>query len=549
MILFTSFIVSMLVTTLLTPVVKNLAFRFNFVDTPNDRKVHIHPMPRIGGLAIIIGALAPLLIWLPLDRAVIAYSAGALLIIVLALLDDKYDLSPFVKLAVQSAAVIIAILFGDLGVHQFHLFWYEFTLSPQVSFLLTVIFVLVVINGVNFSDGLDGLAGGMALLALVSLMLLSYRVGAADIALICIVLAGGLLGFLLYNSHPAQVFMGEIGSQFLGYSLAVLTIYLTQGKTHVYSAFMPLLLIGLPLMDLIIVVSGRLARKKSPFTADRSHLHHRLLDMHFSQHASVFILYLLQCMSIGMALAFRSEGDTFVLSLFLVFTLTVASILFLGKNHNIQKYQITSTFIKGHITRLNNHANRLDLKKRILMVTAITIIGYLLTAAIIVEHVGIKEGMISTILFLLLIFFHLIHFKEKFPGLILRYILYLSTSGILFYVYLESSVITDYKLGLDVLFITLSLLIMLGIHFSDDDRVTPKPIDFLVILLAIFLPITSNRGYSTEVYWVLSVHLLVLFYGIELLLLSFQGRKIMYYIQYLFAIPLGVLAVRGLMSL
>ena len=89
----------------------------------------------------------------------------------------------------------------------------------------------------NFSDGLDGLAGGMALLALVSLMLLSYRVGAADIALICIVLAGGLLGFLLYNSHPAQVFMGEIGSQFLGYSLAVLTIYLTQGKTHIQRVY------------------------------------------------------------------------------------------------------------------------------------------------------------------------------------------------------------------------------------------------------------------------------------------------------------------------
>ena len=549
MILFTSFIVSMLVTTLLTPAVKRLAYRFDFVDTPNSRKVHIQPMPRIGGLAIILGALAPLLIWLPLDRAIIAYSAGALLIILLALLDDKYDLSPFIKLAVQSTAVIIAILFGDLGVHQFHLFWHEFTLSPQVSFVLTVLFVLIVINGVNFSDGLDGLAGGMALLSLVALILLSYRVGAADITLICLVLAGGLLGFLLFNSHPAQVFMGEVGSQFLGYSLAVLTIYLTQGKTHIYSAFMPLLLIGLPLVDLVIVVVGRLARKKSPFTADRSHLHHRLLDMHFSQHTSVFILYLLQCTSIGMALAFRSEGDTFVLSLFVLFTILIASVLVIQKDQNSTKFEFTSTLIKIHVTRLNKNAIRLGLRKRVLLAIAITIIGYLLAGTIIIDRVGLKEGIIATILFSLLTLFHSTHFSKKYPGLFLRYILYLTTSGILFYVYLESTVIADHNVGMGVLFVTLSLLILLGIHLSNDDRLAPKTIDFLVILLALFLPVTLNGGQGKEVYWVLSVHLLVLFYGIELLLLSFQGRNIMNYIQYLFSIPLGVLAVRGIMSL
>ncbi|RUM94655.1 MAG: hypothetical protein DSZ28_02050 [Thiothrix sp.] len=549
MILFASFIVSMLVSTLLIPAVKRFAFRFGFVDKPNSRKVHSHPMARIGGLAFILGALAPLLIWLPLDRAVIAYSAGALLIIVLALLDDKYDLSPLVKLVVQSIAAGIAIYFGDLGVHQFHLFWFDFTLSSYSSIAVTVIFILTVINGVNFSDGLDGLAGGMALLSLVALMMLSYRVGASDIVLICTVLAGGLLGFLLYNSHPAQVFMGEVGSQFLGYSLAVLTVYLTQAKTHIYSAFMPLLLIGLPLIDLLIVVLVRLVRKKSLFSADRSHIHHRLLDMNLKQHGSVFVLYLLQCISIGMALAFRFEGDTFVLFLFGIFTLTIGGLFFIWETRGIPGVRYVNAFIEGPVNRLNKHVVRLDLGEWVQLISALAIIGYLLAGVIAVEAVGLKEGLISVILFLFLAFFNSKPANERFPGFFIRFILYLCTSGILFYVYLESSLIVDHKLGIDAFFIMLSLLILFGVHFSDDDRLTPRPIDFLLILLVLILPATSNERYGEQIYWMVAIHLLVLFYGIEFVLLSYQGGKVVKYIQYWFAIPLGVFAIRGVMAI
>jgi UDP-GlcNAc:undecaprenyl-phosphate GlcNAc-1-phosphate transferase len=549
MILFASFIVSMLVATLLIPVVKRFAFRFGFVDKPNSRKVHTHLMARIGGLAIILGALVPLLIWLPLNRAVIAYSVGAFIIIVLALLDDKYDLSPLLKLAVQSIAAVIAVFYGDLGVHQFHLFWFEFTLSTYSSLIVTVIFILTVINGVNFSDGLDGLAGGMALLSLVALMMLAYRVGASDIVLICTVLAGSLLGFLLYNSHPAQVFMGEVGSQFLGFSLAVLTIFLTQAKTDIYSAFMPLLLIGLPLVDLLVVVLGRLVKNKSPFLADRSHIHHRLLDMDLKQHSSVFILYLLQCVSIGMALAFRFEGDTFVLFLFVMFTLTVGGVLFAWETKGIPGLHYVNTFIDGPIRSLNNHVIRLDLGKWVKLLSAFAIIGYLLTGVLVVGRVELKEGLIAGVLFLLLVFFQSRPSLERFPGFFIRFIFYLCTSGILFYVYLESSVVIDHKLGVDAFFIMLSLLILFGIHFSGDNRLTPRPIDFLVILLVLILPVTSNQGQSEQVYWMVAVHLLVLFYGIELLLLSYQGTEYMKYIQYLFAVPLGVLAVRGVMSI
>jgi UDP-GlcNAc:undecaprenyl-phosphate GlcNAc-1-phosphate transferase len=549
MILFASFIVSMLVTTLLIPVVKKLAFRLGFVDNPSSRKVHTFPMARIGGLAIILGALVPLLIWLPLDRAVIAYAAGALLIIILALLDDKYDLSPLLKLAVQSIAAGIAIFFGDLGVHQFYLFWFEFTLSTYSSLAVTVVFILTVINGVNFSDGLDGLAGGMALLSLVALMMLSYRVGASDIVLICTVLAGGLLGFLLYNSHPAQVFMGEVGSQFLGYSLAVLTVYLTQAKTHIYSAFIPLLLIGLPLVDLLVVVIGRLIKKKSPFNADRSHIHHRLLDMNLEQHGSVFILYLLQCISIGMALAFRFEGDTFVLFLFGMFTLTIGGLLFTWETRGIPGVKYVNAVIKGPINSLNKYVIRLELEKWVQLLSALAIIGYLLAGVIAVETVGLKEGLISIVLFLFLLFFQSSPSNERFPGFFIRFIFYLCTSGILFYVYLESSLLADHKLGIDAFFIMLSLLIIFGIHFSEDNRLTLRPIDFLVILLVLILPATSNESFGEQVYWMVAIHLLILFYGIELVLLSYQGSKMMKYIQYLFAIPLGVFAIRGVMSI
>ena len=149
----------------------------------------------------------------------------------------------------------------------------------------------------------------------------------------------------------------------------------------------------------------------------------------------------------------------------------------------------------------------------------------------------------------MLVFFQSRPSLERFPGFFIRFIFYLCTSGILFYVYLESSVVIDHKLGVDAFFIMLSLLILFGIHFSGDNRLTPRPIDFLVILLVLILPVTSNQGQSEQVYWMVAVHLLVLFYGIELLLLSYQGTEYMKYIQYLFAIPLGILAVRGVMSI
>ena len=548
MILFASFIISMLVATILIPAVKRIAYRFDFVDKPNSRKVHTQAMPRIGGLAIILGALAPLLIWLPLDSTVIAYSGGAFLIILLALLDDKYDISPSLKLVVQSIAATIAILYGDLGVHEFHLFWYQLTLSPYTSLPVTIVFILTVINGVNFSDGLDGLAGGMTLLSLVALMMLSYRVGATDIVLICTVLAGALLGFLLYNSHPAQVFMGEVGSQFLGFSLAVLTVYLTQAKTHVYSAFMPLLLIGVPLVDLLVVVLGRLIRKKSPFAADRSHIHHRLLDMSLEQHGSVFILYLLQCISIGLALAFRFEGDTFVLFLFTMFTVMVGGFLLSWETQGIPGLHAINKFIDGPMQRLNNYVVRLNMEKGVQLISALVIIGYLLTGTIVIESVGLKEGVIATILFFLMIFSRSVDSLEQSPGWFIRFIFYLSTSGILFYVYLESPVVANHRFGIDAFFIMLSLFILFGIHFSGDKRLAPRPIDFLVILIVLILPATSNERYGEQVYWIVGIHLLVLFYGIEFMLLSYEGSDNMKYIQYLFSVPLGVLAIRGIMS-
>ena len=549
MIYFASFIISMVLTMLLVPLVKNLAYRFDFVDAPNSRKVHIQPMPRIGGLAIILGALVPLLFWLPLDQTVIAYSVGALLIIVLALLDDKYDLSPLLKLVVQSAAALIAVVFGDLGVHQFHLFW-EFSLSSYASIPITVIFILTVINAVNFSDGLDGLAGGITLLSLTALMMLAYRTGAADIVLICIVLIGGVLGFLLFNSHPAQIFMGEVGSQFIGYSLAVLTIYLTQSKTTVYSAFLPLLLIGLPLVDLVIVVLWRLARKKSPFVADKGHIHHRLLDIGLKQYGAVFILYLLQCVAIGAALIFRFEGDAFVLFLFLILTLVTGGMLFLcWKLPAVPGLKYINALIDGPVRQFNTYVERLDLAKWSRLLAVLAIIGYLLAGVMEVEKVGLIESGIAAALFIMLIAFHPAHFAGKLPGWFIRFVFYLSASGIMLYVYSESPGIINYKPVMDAFFIMLSLLIFFGINFSGDSRMTLRPVDFLVIITALILPVISTEGYEEKIDWVVAIHLLVLFYGIELVLLSYQGDWKMKYIQYLYAVPPGVLAIRGVMSI
>ena len=271
---FFSFVLTLFVTLVTIPVLMRIAGWLRLVDIPDARKVHAVAIPRCGGIAIALGTAVPVLMWVPLDRATTSYLVAARIIVGFGVWDDVKPLHYGWKLLGQALAVGVVMAGGVVIEHVPF-----FGLDPApiwVSYPLTALFLLGVTNAVNLFDGLDGLAGGCVLLTLSALAALAYLGQGFPVTLIVVAIAGSIFGFLRYNTHPASVFMGDAGSQFLGFTTAVLMILLIERCDHALIPGLALLLLGLPRLDTCTVTVQRLWAGRSPFSADRNHLHHKL---------------------------------------------------------------------------------------------------------------------------------------------------------------------------------------------------------------------------------------------------------------------------------
>ncbi len=537
----------MLLTMVFIPPVKQLGYRFGLVDTPNQRKVHLTPIPRIGGVAMILGATVPLVLWLIISPALMSYLLGATLIIIFGVLDDAFDLDFKLKFVVQTVAALIVVVVGNIQIHSFSLFGHLFELPYWLSVGLTVFFYLAVVNAVNFADGLDGLAGGITLLSLIALAGVAYDSGVKDILLISVVLVGSVMGFLLFNSHPAQVFMGDGGSQFLGFSLAVMSVYLTQRKDAMLSAFAPLLIVGMPLIDLVYVVISRKIRGLSPFHPDKRHIHHRLIALGLRQYGAVFVIYLLQSAIIVSALIFRDRGDTFFLALYLFFLGTVSFLITAALRYGrLPGARAINRLMYGPVRRLRVLVKRKQLPAIAQKVALFSMVGYLVLGTLILQEVKFEVGMIAAGLWSLFFVLKPRQVTEKLSGWFIRFVYYLTASGVLFLTYTSPEIFDVYRLWIKVFFSILAVVVFIAIEYSGDERLKLRPIDFLVVTTALILPGVVGLSDIDQVYWFVAAHLLVLFYGVELVLLSYRESARVNLIQYLYTAPLLVLAVRGL---
>ena len=322
-----AFIIAMASTMLLIPLLMRWAGRMQVLDEPNSRKVHAAAVPRVGGIAIVLGAMLPLCLWVDLDRSVVAYLAAAALVFVFGIYDDRRELSAAAKFLGQLLAVFVVVYGGGLKIASYTL-TDRIPLPEFVGVPLTVFFLLGATNAINLSDGLDGLAGGTSLLGLAAIGLLATSLGNADVATIAIVASGSILGFLRFNTYPARVFMGDAGSQFLGFTLAVLTLMLTQKADVVLSSALPVLLLGLPIVDTVMVILQRLREGRSPFSADKKHIHHKLLALGFDHHEAVAIIYGVQALFFLAAWFTRYEPDPVILTAFAALAGGVLTALF-----------------------------------------------------------------------------------------------------------------------------------------------------------------------------------------------------------------------------
>lgn len=305
-----AFLLAFITAFVITPYTIRLAKKVGAVDIPNDRRVNKKPMPRLGGLAVIAGFLVSV-IYLVISASIegkinllednlniklLGILGGMLVLGIVCYIDDVKDIKPLVKLAGQVAAAVIVASSGVL-IDNFTIPFKEnsFVLNEVFSFILTVGWIVGITNAINLIDGLDGLSSGITLISCLSLVVIFALNESPLIAIILITaLAGAIVGFLPYNFNPAKTFIGDVGSNFMGFALAIISIL---GVAKTYTAIVliaPIMILALPIFDTIWAIIRRIVKSKSikgVFKADRGHLHHRLMAKGYTQKQSVLILY------------------------------------------------------------------------------------------------------------------------------------------------------------------------------------------------------------------------------------------------------------------
>jgi UDP-GlcNAc:undecaprenyl-phosphate/decaprenyl-phosphate GlcNAc-1-phosphate transferase len=286
--LFLCFIASVII----TPYVKKFAIAIGATDKPNARKVHQKIMPRLGGLAIYISFIIGFLILRPTDPDVSALSIiiGSFIIIITGVLDDRFELSAKVKLIGQLLAAT-AVVLGGIQIDFITLPFSEQEIDfGYFSIPITILWIVGITNAINLIDGLDGLAAGVSSIALITISGMAILMGNVFVTSIGLILLGSTLGFLVYNFHPAKIFMGDTGALFLGFMISVLALLGFKNIT-IFSLIVPIIILGVPISDTFFAIIRRFVNKQPLSAPDKSHLHHRLLGLGYTHRQTVLIIY------------------------------------------------------------------------------------------------------------------------------------------------------------------------------------------------------------------------------------------------------------------
>ena len=287
-----AFIVALAVAYLITPTIKDLAVKAGAMDAPDARKVHTKPIPRMGGLAIYLGFVLAVIASMHINREVMGLLLGGTVILIVGIVDDLKQLSPKVKLVGQILAAIVLVLF-DIRIEWITNPFGDMLYLEYLSVPLTLLWVVGLTNTVNLIDGLDGLAAGVSTIAAITILLVALQQNFLTVAVLMAALAGSALGFLQHNFNPAEIFMGDTGSMFLGYMLAAVSVTGTVKSAATIALIVPIVALGLPIMDTAFAIMRRYRNGRPIFKPDKGHLHHRLLAMGLSQKQAVLLMYVI----------------------------------------------------------------------------------------------------------------------------------------------------------------------------------------------------------------------------------------------------------------
>lgn len=346
-----SFVVTFIISLVLVPLVSKVSKKLGIIAHSNKRTIHKGIIARTGGYAIYISFLIGTMIFLKTDTQINAILIGGFIIFLTGFYDDIHDISPKLKLAGQIVAALVVIFYGGISLKGFSLPFLPPVAIKVIAIGITILWIVGISNAVNLIDGLDGLCGGISIIVLVTISLISLTYGRTDISSLSLLLAGSIAGFLIFNFHPASIFLGDCGALFLGYMIAVISLL---GFGYSGSSFFtlgaPIVVLMVPIMDTFIAIVRRKVHHKSFSEADKSHLHHQLMfSLELGQTKSVLILYIITILF--SVCSYIALFDSLV-AMILFFTLLVFFEVFVEATNMIdRKYKplltILNIFIKS----------------------------------------------------------------------------------------------------------------------------------------------------------------------------------------------------------
>ena len=342
-----AFLLSTISSIALTPLIRKFAFKIGALDIPDKRKIHSEAIPRIGGLAIVAAFFAPLTgliiyshpigeLFTQNTNFVLGLYIGGLAIMALGFVDDLYNIRARYKLIGQILIVFLVYLFG-FKITSINLPFIGSISFGAFSIIATMFWILGLVNAMNLIDGLDGLASGVAFLACITNLAFGLHDGNVLLCLFSVSLAGAILGFLFFNFNPAKIFMGDSGSMFLGFILAVTAIFSSaQKKGTALAVLIPLVGLGVPIMDMLVSIIRRFVEQRPIFTADKGHFHHMLLNKGFSQRKVVLFLYGTSIVFTGLAVLMTTSQDIEIGLLLIVLIIVIVGLIrIMGYNKTI----------------------------------------------------------------------------------------------------------------------------------------------------------------------------------------------------------------------
>lgn len=534
--LFYIFLVALFSSLILIPPVSRLAVKIGGVDRANERKIHSHETPRLGGVAIFFAFLLSVLLFIEVDREVKGFLIGAIIIFLTGLADDLMNLSPAGKFIGEVLAALACVGIGRISIVSLgNLFGFG---NIELHFLavpFTVFAVVGVMNAINLIDGLDGLAGGVSTIACLAFSVMSFKYGNEQLLPMTMALMGATMGFLRYNTFPARIFMGDSGSLFLGYCLAFFSIILVNSSDIHLSPMIPVVILGVPIFDALVVMMNRLRKGYRIFSPDKTHIHHRLLDLGVGHKLTVILVYGVSYLfaAIGIALD-HLKGYQLSLVLFILLSLFYFSVHLLARAGTERK--IPLIFSNQSIRETSTYRRIIAFTRHLALIIKYLLLTILLLSMCVPPPEKIEIALFSA--FLLLLYPPLFFMKNQWSNQFLQLILYFSGAYIIFVMenFGADACILDVSIRTISHVLFFALIGIEGVKILLRKRTTKlinSPFEYFIFFLLLSVPLLPQE--LTDRYNLITVvgKSVTLFVAFKLILMhkAAQNRKVIFAIS------------------